>query len=312
MRGFCYFYLVNFFDKVPLAISTDYKINNTLSRSSVADVYEQIKKDLTDAEDLLPDDYTGSYRTHPNKSVAAALLSRVFLYLGDWGRAEDKATILLANTDDYNLSPDLNTVFLPGSKEAIWQFQPIDGLGYTWEGNYWLGPTSGPRINVLRKEDLLAFDSADNRKLNWITSVVSAGDTTYLPFKYKEFVPSLLPDEYAVVLRLAELYLIRAEARLKQDKRSIAIADVDKVRERAGLPLLQNTNPGISKDSLMLVIEQERRKEFLAEWGHRWLDLKRWGKAVTMLSALKPGFTADDLIYPIPFNEITKNPNLHQ
>jgi hypothetical protein len=113
-----------------------------------------------------------------------------------------------------------------------------------------------------------------------------------------------------MVLRLAEMYLIRAEARLLQDKFSGAISDVDVIRQRAGLPRIQDTNPGISKSELMLAIERERRIEFLAEWGHRWLDLRRWKRAEAVLAPVKTGWSNDDQLYPIPSSELSKNVNL--
>jgi len=138
------------------------------------------------------------------------------------------------------------------------------------------------------------------------------------PYKYRSYTSSTTSDpdnsrkENSTVLRLAEQYLIRAEARAQQNKLDLAIADVDVIRARAGLPLIANTNPSISKTALLDAIMQERRVELFTEWGHRWFDLKRTGKALAVLSAIKPGFTSDDLLYPIPESELNKNPFLEQ
>jgi hypothetical protein len=111
------------------------------------------------------------------------------------------------------------------------------------------------------------------------------------------------------VLRLAELYLIRAESRINQGKLLLAIEDIDKIRQRAGLPLIENTNPGINSIQLMLQLQKEKRTEFFAEWGHRWLDLKRWNKADAILK-YKSGWAASVVLFPIPSPELNKNPNL--
>lgn len=310
VRAFSYFYLVNLFGDVPLATSTDYNTNNTLARTPIVEVYDQIKNDLIDAENLLAEGYVSTGSIRPNKSAATALLARVYLYTGDWARAEDKATLVIAN-GLYNLPDNLNSVFLATSKEAIWQLRPEDRASYTNEG-YWFSVSLGPLNNVLRDTVMTTFEAGDMRKGSWTTSVTSAGTTVYLPHKYKRHLFSGLTDEYSMVLRLAEVYLIRAEARLKQDKLAAAIADIDKIRQRAGLPLIQDTNPSIGKDNLMLAVEQERRVEFLVEWGHRWLDLKRWNRAEAVLAGIKPGFTSNDLLYPIPASELSKNSNLTQ
>ncbi|MCK9305851.1 MAG: RagB/SusD family nutrient uptake outer membrane protein, partial [Bacteroidales bacterium] len=138
------------------------------------------------------------------------------------------------------------------------------------------------------------------------------------PYKYRSYSSSSTsnPDdsrkENSTVFRLAEQYLIRAEARAQQNKLDLAIADVDAIRARAGLPLIENTNPGIGKAALLDAIMQERRVELFTEWGHRWFDLKRTGKAVAVLSAIKTGFSANDLLYPIPASELNKDPFLEQ
>jgi hypothetical protein len=110
--------------------------------------------------------------------------------------------------------------------------------------------------------------------------------------------------EYTMVLRTAEQYLIRAEARARQNNLDGARSDLDSIRLRAGLsPLPDNLNQA----QLLLAVEQERRVELFAEWGHRWLDLKRTGRALTVLSAEKPDIDENDLLLPIPASSINAN-----
>ena len=78
-----------------------------------------------------------------------------------------------------------------------------------------------------------------------------------------------------MVMRLAEQFLIRAEARAMQGDLEGAIADLDMIRGRAGLPLIADINAGISKEELLTSILEQRKKELFTEWGHRWLDIKR-------------------------------------
>ncbi len=118
----------------------------------------------------------------------------------------------------------------------------------------------------------------DKRLANWTGfRKLSSGATVYFPYKYKVRTnTSGALTEYSMVMRLAEQFLIRAEARIQQDKLDDGRADLDSVRIRAGLlPLPVN----LDKDALLLAVEQERKVELFVEWGHRWFDLKRTGRA---------------------------------
>ncbi|MBT1688301.1 RagB/SusD family nutrient uptake outer membrane protein [Dawidia soli] len=309
IRAFCFFYLVNTFGDVPLVTSTNYTINRGLSRALPSEVYDQIKTDLLSAENLLSMDYVSPGRVRPNSLAASALLSRVYLYTGDWARAEDKASKVIARTDLYSLLDDPNKVFLQGSLEAIWQLKPADNAFNTNEG-YIFSKVQGPLFNVLKDEMVLSYEENDCRQNTWITSTASGGKDIYLPFKYKKFDLVTPTDEYSMVIRLAEIYLIRSEARLKQNKLESAILDIDSIRFRAKLPLIHNTDPTIDSDHLFKQIIHERKIELMVEWGHRWFDLKRWGIAVNVLSAIKTGFSAYDSLYPIPQAELFNNKNL--
>jgi hypothetical protein len=115
-----------------------------------------------------------------------------------------------------------------------------------------------------------------------------------------------------MVLRLAEQYLIRAEAQAQQNNLAGAKSDLDAVRLRSGLPGVTVT----TKEAMLQDIAQERQTELFTEWGHRWFDLKRTGAmdsvmtrtAVVKGTAWKPHFK----LFPIPQTEIQANPNLTQ
>jgi len=314
VRAFCYFYLVNTFNKVPLVKDTDVFKNNLLPQSTKQEVYDFIINDLTDAVANLSDAYQGgTERVRPNKKAAQALLARVYLYTQKWELAESTASLVIADTR-YKIPSDLNSVFLRTSEEAIWQLQTVNtstpGVN-TWEG-FSIVPTS-TSVNPLYRvyqTTLDAFAATDKRKASWTTQQIFNNVIYRYPskYKYRTATPVL---EYNTVLRLAEQYLIRAEARANigtPAKITDAINDLNILRGRADVTLL-NTN--LSKPDALLAVENERRFELLGEWGHRWFDLVRTNRAVAVLSVSKGnGFTASDMLIPIHDEIIKTNPNL--
>lgn len=305
VRAFCHFYLVNLFGDIPLVLTTDYQVNKLLHRSSREDIYTQIETDLLSADSLLTEDYPTNERVRPNRATAKALLSRLYLFRGDWLKAAEKSTdIISQTTPPYGLSADLNYVFLNSSIEAIWQLKPADRASYTNEGFTFLqNPANG---NILRSELFSAFSNTDKRRIDWITT----SGMFHSPYKYKLFSFSTSPStEYSIVFRLAEQFLIRAEARAQLGfitGNNSALSDVNQIRRRVGLADTTATTLA----SIMGVIENERKLELFSEWGHRWLDLKRWKKANQILSTLKSNWHPTDTLFPIPQIEINKNLNL--
>jgi hypothetical protein len=312
IRAFCHFYLVNLFGEIPYIESSDYRINANASRHAVSEVYQRILNDLMAAEALLSEDYSFSKnrRSQPNKGAANALLARVYLYMKDWSKAEARASRLINNTTTYSLVNSLNDVFLPNSAEAIWQLQPVIPEMSTGQGRLFILLAS-PNDVVLNDDMVSSFQSGDMRRDNWVGSFSDGNQIYYFPHKYKVYSATTI-TEYATVLRLAEQYLIRAEARAEQDQLAEAIRDLDMIRNRAGLPLIMDTAPSMTKGDLLLAIAQERKFEFLTEWGHRWLDLKRTGRVTEVLSAVKTNWQDSDALYPIPHSERLVNPQLTQ
>lgn len=311
IRGFCNFYLVNLFGRVPIVLTTDYRINNAISRADIPAVYEQIENDLMEAKELLTESYPTAERIRANKYVAMAMLARVYLFQGKWEKAELEANEVI-NSGTYVLPDNLNEVFLKESSEAIWQLKPMgESIYYPNESSTFIFENT-PTIVSLTPQLKQSFEPADARDALWIV-VADVAQEYYYPHKYiiPENVTS--PIQYSIVLRLAEQYLISAEAKAQQENLAGAIADLDKIRKRAGLPLIADTDPGIGQQDLLDAIQHERRVELFTEWGHRWLDLKRTGKAGEVISAIKPGLWQDtDVLYPIPQTERDNNPNLGQ
>jgi hypothetical protein len=308
IRAFAHFYLTNLFGDVPIVLTSDYRENSKVSRLSQGKVYEQIVTDLLTAKENLSEEYPSGERVRVNKSTARALLSRVYLYQENWSMAEQEATAIIEKDDMYNLT-NLKAVFLKNSNEAIWQLMPTSPYYNTWEGSVFM-LSFGPEYFVIREETVNAFEPADARAIEWMDSLDNGIELLYYPTKYKVKTGSPPYQEYSMVFRLAEQFLIRAEARAHQDKLSLAIQDIDVLRRRANIPEIAISNPSISEDALILLILHERRVELLTEWGHRWLDLKRTNLATQEIAPLKDQWTATAVQYPIPQQEINNNRSL--
>lgn len=309
VRALHYFYLVNLFGDIPLQTGTDYSLNAAMPRSSLAKVYEQMVSDLTAARTLLANSYPHAVNTRPNKDAATAMLARVYLFQKKWTEAEAMATAVI-EAKKYQLE-NLDQVFLANSKEVI--FQLMKSNTNTAEASIFIPYANNIKPTyAITPELLLAFESGDKRKEIWLKNNLVEDQRYYYPFKYKVSYSSSV-TEFNVVQRFAELYLIRSEARTQLENLSGAIADVDEIRARAGIDLISDINPEISKTDLLATILKERQTEFFAEWGHRWLDLKRTGKANEILQILKsPNWQLSDLLYPIPLSELESNTALTQ
>jgi hypothetical protein len=314
IRAFCHFQLVNLFGDVPYLTTTDYQTNIVKPRTSRSLVYQQVVEDLLAAQSKLDTQYVTVERVRPNKWAATALLARVYLYTGNWTAAEAQATAVINQSGVYSLD-SLNGVFVKNSREAIWQLMPNNTEGFnTWEGKNLIlntAPSIGEsNSTVLTRHLLEAFEVGDRRRTIWVDSVATDNGSTvyYFPYKYKVQNGTAL-KEYSMVLRLAEQHLIRAEARARLGNINGAKEDLNVIRQRAELP----STTANSSITLLTAVSHERQVELFTEWGHRWLDLKRTGKANAILSIVKTSrWQATDTLYPIPQNERSQNPNLTQ
>jgi hypothetical protein len=307
-----HFTLVNFFGDVPLITTTNVNETSLAPRTAVATVYNQVVADLKDAQTLLDTANAGSSnRTRANKWSATAMLARVYLYLGDWANAETQATAVINNTGLYSLltTANLNNVFLASSTEAIWQLYSAGNNGFTQIGTSFLPGSSTTPKYVLTNQLLNAFETGDKRKTAWVNSTNVSGTLYYYPYKYRQYTITTTGIEYYMQLRLAEEYLIRAEARAQQNKTGDAQNDLNIIRNRAGLT---NTT-ATTKDDLLAAVSRERQVELFAEHGHRWFDLKRTNTIDAVMNAAKPGtWTSNAAKYPIPQTARNSNVNLGQ
>ena len=309
LRAYSYFYLTNLWGEVPLVLTTNVDVSTLLPQSSQEAVYAQITLDLTDAARDLPADYANyrGERIRATKWAAETLLARVSLYLGKWSDAASHASAVINQTGTYKITTGLsasNSPFVADNQESILQI-PYYNVFYTYEGSS-VFTTAG--MLLLRKGNAL-FETGDARKTIW---TVDVRDRTGLflgiaPNKYKnEFGDS--PSERSTPLRLAELYLIRAEARVRSNDITGAQEDINVIRNRALTGNTTLTDP----NQLLDLIALERQREFFAENGHRWLDLKRTGKLDETLSVLSDKiWKSTDRLYPIPEPALRSNPFLN-
>ncbi|HMI02877.1 MAG TPA: RagB/SusD family nutrient uptake outer membrane protein [Pedobacter sp.] len=346
IRALCFFYLTNYYGDIAITSSSNYLINKDLPRVPKAEAYKLIIEDLLKAQGLLTNEYKDgngvvtTNRGRPNKFTAAALLARAYLYSGDWPNAETQANNVITATNGgataYGLLPsaDIDKVFLAASTETIFNLVPTrvnqdyvaynnnmaPELAYNAAGN-WGSVTialSPSLVNAFEKNTTTLTD--DLRKTYWLrsatmaasnTTPVIAAQTNYFPNKYRS---GIIGTENIILFRIAEQYLIRAEARARQNNLDGAKADLDRIRNRAGL---NGTNATLQIDIINAIIE-ERRVELFTESSHRFFDLKRSGTIDAVMNnvVLQKGVGATwnslKQNFPIATNDILANPNLVQ
>lgn len=306
IRAYIHFHLLQVFGSIPYVSSTDYNLNKRLPKLPVADVYAAITTDLVAAKADLSDAYPSAERVRINKSVVNAMLARLYLYNGNWDAAVKASDEVIKHTDLYTWVDDLSKVFLNNSTGTLWQLSPNNVGGNTTEASNFIFVSGPPPFRALSPALLTAFESGDQRKIKWIGSVSKGADTWYFVYKYKENKATTVSKEYSILFRLEEMYFIRAEARARLGELTLAAADLNKIRNRAGL---DNTTAS-TESQLVTAIIKERRIEFFTELGHRFLDLKRTGQLDAVLTGIKPGWDTTDALWPIPENELRLNPNL--
>lgn len=323
VRAYEHFLMANSWGDVPLITSTSTEENLNKKRTPVAQVYEAIIKDLTDAVNDLPAtvNFSNALKIH-NRFQVLALLAKVHLYLGNWAAAEAAASEIISS-GQYQLVTGVNNVFRRGSREAIFSFGST-GIGSLFENRAILGwltlPISAGSASSsyieLTPNLLGSFESGDQRRINgnWVTSLFGKNfPNKYLHNLFSSAAATAANPQDFIVQRLAEVYLIRAEARANQGKvtgANSAALDLNLIRTRAGLV----NSTASTQSELLSAIAKERITELFCE-GHRWYDLKRTNKLNTVLGNLpyksanyKPHYN----LWPIPQSELNTSPNISQ
>ena len=305
IRALLHFHLMSVFGDVPYITTTDYSQNSIVERMNTEQVFQQLISDLENAVTGVNMAYLDSGRIRPNKATIQALLARVYLYHGDYAEASNMASAVLNETALYQLEQNLDEEFLKQSSATIWQLSPGAAGANTYEGNSFIFFTGPPSKFALTENLVAQFENNDLRKLHWVKQITNGSQVWYHAFKYKKDIATASSVENSIILRLAEQYLIRAEARAKQGDLIGAKEDLNVIRQRAGL----SNTLAITAEEILSAIQQERRLELFTELGHRFLDLKRLGQLDAVLGT-KPGWSSTDQLWPLPQAEMDANPFL--
>jgi hypothetical protein len=342
IRALSYFQLVTTYGAVPLVTSTIAgKFQPTPSRSAVTEVYAQIEKDLTDGEAVLPTTFPSV--GHVTKGAVQALLAKVYAQEGKYQPCLDYCNKVI-NSGTYSLVPDFKTLF-DGTKnttESIFEIQHSSGSGFTtYNVSLYLpaafGTYSFKKFN-LPTNDLVALYKSQNDNIRLTSSIyiapvgadgMAAGDPVPAPYTNQSpSVPFLYKwktnisqfgggTDNTILLRLADIILLKAEALNQLNQTPAAIPLVNQIRARVHLAGITAT----SKTDVGLAILNERRMELAFE-GQRWNDLLRYGGDYTislMKSQVDPfgkslnyAINQNKLLFPVPLNEIQLDGNLTQ
>jgi len=305
-RALIHFTLANVFGDVPYVKVTDYNVTRSVPRMPVQEVYANCVQDLLASAELLQDSYLPANRTRPNKFAARAVLARVYLYAGLYNEASNEASAVINNVALYSNAANLSQTFLADSPATIWQLSPSTPGGNTQEALTYVFDFGPPTLSGLRQDFMEGFEAGDQRLPNWTRAVTDGTTTWYHPYKYKVNTDTGMAQENSIMLRLPEMYLIRAEARAHTSDFIGTQDDLNVIRNLAGLG---NTTAN-TQEALLLAVLQERRSEFFTELGHRFFDLKRLGAVQQRLGSVKPGWDSHDVVFPIPEKELELNPNL--
>ena len=322
---------------VPVILKTDKTAQEKPARNTVAEVYTQVVTDLTTAESLMDPAYTGAAATgasvKANVSLPAvqALLARVYLYKQDYTNAAAYATKVIDNKA-YSL-------WTAAEYPTVWGVDKADTKGgevifevYGMQANdydaYWEGPShmTNPEgyadvaatwalVDLFEAGDVrgtTGVRTKDEGKAMFCTDSEEKSGGQFWTMKYQGKGlgdAKSTPDvNNTIVLRLSEMYLIRAEAAVN-GAAGDAVADLNAIRANRGASPLTAAGPE--------AVAKERRLELNFE-GHLWFDLARTKGSVAYDSreTNRPVATiaADSHFWalPIPKRETDVNENLVQ
>jgi hypothetical protein len=267
IRAISYFDLVRTWGGVPLIVKPSVNADDTkgITRSSVFNVYDFIEKDLEKAELLLG---ATTNRVRATKKTVWALKARLHLYKGEWPQAESYATQVIDDAANYSLVKPFGNWFqnnAVGSRESILETAYSSVVTNTHR-NSWLPPERGGIRSWFPVDSFVT--PMNDPAIGGSRKVLIAKATTNLWYGQLYYRAPATDPSY--VIRLAEVYLIRAEARAEQDNYTGAADDINAVRDRADLTAITIS----TKEEAILAIEQEIRFEFFAE-PHRFFYLVR-------------------------------------
>lgn len=268
-----------------------------IKRSTLEQTYDQVLADLNQAEQLLPED--AATRNRAQKSAARALRARLYLYRKQWAEAEADASQVIANTKYALVQPYkafFTAPFLSAESVLELSYSANDKNNY-W--NLWYPSSAGGQYTLKPSDALVA--KLNNPQAGGTRNALIAGSGNSVYGVLYNTTSSSIDPSY--LIRIAELYLIRAEARAQQNKLAGAAADLNAVRARAGVPPVT----AVSQTQLLRAIEDENSLEFAFE-AHRWFDLVRTARAGEVLGVTNTQYW----LFPIPNSDILSDPDVTQ
>jgi hypothetical protein len=319
LRGLAHFDLVKMFAQhytftadashpgVPIVLEMD--ITALPARNTVAEVYTQAISDLNMGISMMNDTRAGAYML--SKEAAQAILSRMYLYMEDWSNAVSMADAVI-NSGKYSLlsGANLANIFVAGNtSEAIFEIvmSADDTRGSDHLGGMYRSTGYG---DYLPARDLLDLIDDDDVRWGWfMVDDALAGD--YAAHRVDKW-PTQQNWDNVPVIRLAEVYLNRAEAKARLGQDAAAQADLNTIRQRSW-----PTAPAVTATGQALLdeIALERRIELGYE-GHRIHDLMRYKQGYTRNDCTgdvcSMSYPCNYCILPIPQLETDTNPNIAQ
>lgn len=307
LRALGYFDLVKMYGGVPIVLeaATSPTSHSGVRKSPREAVYRQVLADLNLAENLLTAE---SNRNRANKNTVYALKARLYLYTEQWELAEEFATKTIASNEYRLVTPYSSFFNNKNTQESIFELTFTNSDPSSFYTN-WRSPAQGGRHDYIPERSFVGEILDPDR----------GGTRSDLLFRTPEGIYDLIQygnqdgTSAIFILRIAEQYLIRAEARAKKPQPDLsgAIADLNLIKERAEVPLFTQS-AGTTSSAVLLAIENERRFELPFE-GHRFLDIVRTGRAAEVFGAINPNLkNPNHWIFPIPQSEIVRDPDLEQ
>lgn len=350
LRAHYYFILVQLFGDVPMTITTPKPGDNLKpTRTNQTTLYNEIIiPDLKEAIRLLPprEEYAGNDIGRASKGAAAGMLAKVYLTLGMYGECVEMCNQV--ESLGYTLNPDYSDCFggeerNRNTAESLFevQYRGLTGADFWDDENQacWLSTYMGPRNsgwvggsygwNQPTREFVEQYEDGDLRKDKTILyegcppfdGKAYKSNMSNTGYNVRKFlVPLSVSPDYntnsasVIVLRHADVLLMKAEALNELNQTADAEEPLYKVRARAGLTD-RSAVENLGQDEMRELIRKERRMELAFE-GHRWFDLVRWENGQYALDFLhsigKINASRKHLLFPIPQKEIDTNPNLKQ
>ncbi len=334
LRAINYFYMTRIWGNVPLIKLPSNSVDQNAypSRTATATVMDSIEEDLIEAIRLLPDRYNDNLETRgrATRGAAKAILAQLYM----WQGANNDALPLLneiINTPVYNLASEFSQLFIATpsgaggkniSNELIFELQFDHRNLATNNLSNLLLPTTeslpdnerpGGQHQLVPSEKLfLSYEDNDTRKDVTLRTTALPGGYWAAKYQGTRVDNTRRQDSNFPIIRLADIYLLRAEALVKLGREGDAINDLNRVRRRAYSVPLNQTSPhdypsdwdddqGIN--NVALAIENERLKELAFE-GHRYFDLVRNDRLAAVADISEP------ILLPVSERQIELNPNL--